>query len=601
MRESGRRAGSGLRIGGPLGLVVLLGAACGGPLPVGDPPDGGWDIWWADDASPPPRDDASPPPDDATPPPRDDATPPPDVPVGTCSGECDAHRYTACTCGGSDPCGWIGNGLCDDACNGVLPSGHFDDSADCAPPPVCGGECDAHRYSACTCGTGDPCGWRDNGICDVDACAGVAGPDFDDSADCAPPGELTYGVTSVYGDGLDASDGDVAASGLAGLGYRELFNDGGTSTSDLRTYLGRNDVTVLYHTGHGDSGLVLTTDGYLTLDQVTPGGIRVRNTIFATCLTLAYDWSAAFGATAETVLGYTNYSYDYVDNDVVDAMIPELRAGRSWIYTWYRANVVFDMLSDRWAGYVREGGSIVEYSARSGRRPSADLRDATWVELDGTATVLATAEVLADERTFGPSTTAVRVVLAAEPTSWVAPEGFAALGPGVGDADEAAAAAWTWLEAHGGVPADALPGTVLEVRRRDDAADPGSTVGWVVRLARSVAGLPVRGNLVAHHVALLVGPDGVVAESRFWPELAPEVVPEVAAASLTAGQAVRAAAAPLGRLAKGREVRLVGATPVWGTAGVHDGTGSRLVSAYALQTTQGFAVVVDAATGAPLL
>ena len=25
------------------------------------------------------------------------------MPVGTCSGECDAHRYTACTCGVADP------------------------------------------------------------------------------------------------------------------------------------------------------------------------------------------------------------------------------------------------------------------------------------------------------------------------------------------------------------------------------------------------------------------------------------------------------------------------------------------------------------------
>ena len=584
-------AGAAVRVVVLAWFGVGLGAACGGPLPVGDPPDGGWDSWWAEDGTPPP--------DDAWVPP-DDGTPPPDVPVGTCSGECDAHRYTACTCGGTDPCGWVGNGLCDDACNAVLPSGHFDDSADCAPPPVCGGDCDARRYTACSCGADDPCRWSGNGTCDRDACAAVAGTDFDDSADCATA-ELTYGVTAVYGDGLDASDADDAATVLRGLGYRALFDDRSATTADLRSYLGRTDLTVLYHTGHGDSGIVLTTDGYLTVSHVSPGGIRARNTIFATCLTLRDSWTGTFGSTAETVLGYTNYSYDYLDNDVVDAMAAQLRAGRSWIYTWYQANVVFDMLSDRWAGYVREGGTIVEYSARSGRRPSADLADATWVAPAGTERVLATTELLADVRTFGPAATSVRVLRADAPTAWVAAEGFGALGEGVGDEASAAAAARAWLAERGGEPEGAVPGTVLAVRLRRDAADPGTTVGWVVRLARTAAGLPVRGNLVAHHVALLVGPDGVVAASRFWPELAVEPAAADAAAVLTVADAVRAAAEPLAQVVKGSEVRLTGATPVWGTTGVHDGAGARLVPAYALHTVAGFSVVVDAATGAPLL
>lgn len=57
-------------------------------------------------------------------------------PAGPCNGECTAGDnnnglYTACTCGPDDPCGWGGDGYCDqDACMDVV-SEMFDDSADC--------------------------------------------------------------------------------------------------------------------------------------------------------------------------------------------------------------------------------------------------------------------------------------------------------------------------------------------------------------------------------------------------------------------------------------------------------------------------------------
>ncbi|MCK7502679.1 MAG: hypothetical protein MZV70_00330 [Desulfobacterales bacterium] len=102
-------------------------------------------------------------------------------------------------------------------------------------------------------------------------------------------------------------------------------------------------------------------------------------------------------------------------------------------YTWYQANVVFDMLSDRWAGYVREGGTIVEYPARTGRRASADRADATWVALAGAERVPATTELLADARTFGPAATAVRGNESGSADLLGRAEGFGALGAGVGD------------------------------------------------------------------------------------------------------------------------------------------------------------------------
>jgi hypothetical protein len=144
-----------------------------------------------------------------------------------------------------------------------------------------------------------------------------------------------------------------------------------------------------------------------------------------------------------------------------------------------------------------------------------------------------------------------------------------------------------------------VPGMPVAVLRRVGETDPGVVVGWLVRYVREAAGLPVRGNLLEHHVAVLVGPSGVVSVSRFWPSLAVDEGTAEAEAVLPVSDAVRAAAGPLARAVKGAEVRLVGATPVYGTRGRRAGAGP-LVPAYALRTTQGFSIVVDAATGEPL-
>lgn len=48
-----------------------------------------------------------------------------------CGGACGLGQRDSCTCQAIDPCGWRANGVCDDACRGVLPGGHFDDLADC--------------------------------------------------------------------------------------------------------------------------------------------------------------------------------------------------------------------------------------------------------------------------------------------------------------------------------------------------------------------------------------------------------------------------------------------------------------------------------------
>ena len=78
-------------------------------------------------------------------------------PDSDCSAECGEPRYAACSCAPSDPCGWRGDGFCDDGCQRF--ASRFDDAADCntqppqpppapppapppTPPPECGPEID---------------------------------------------------------------------------------------------------------------------------------------------------------------------------------------------------------------------------------------------------------------------------------------------------------------------------------------------------------------------------------------------------------------------------------------------------------------------------
>jgi hypothetical protein len=104
------------------------------------------------------------------------------APPQVCNGECTANLYSACTCAAGDPCGWLGDGVCDSFCTANFPSNHLDDFTDCAA--ACASDCQNLLYSACTCASVDPCNWQNDGVCD-DTCAQSFPADhFDDPLDC---------------------------------------------------------------------------------------------------------------------------------------------------------------------------------------------------------------------------------------------------------------------------------------------------------------------------------------------------------------------------------------------------------------------------------
>ncbi|MBI5491156.1 MAG: hypothetical protein HY905_27740 [Deltaproteobacteria bacterium] len=513
----------------------------------------------------------------------------------TCGDQCLRGEHTACTCDPADPCGWARNRACDaPACAEATAGPTFDDSIDCT-----GGACDRgcarYEHDACTCDPADPCGWSYDGYCDAPACRlAVSGSRFDDAEDCGgPPAALTFIATAVD-DGLDNTDFDVFAQGFRRLGYRWLVRDADVNTAELAGYLGLG-VTFLYHTGHGFPGGAATADGAITAADLS-GAVAARHTIWATCLTLAEPWASAFGPTAESVLGYTDVSFDLADDEVARLFAESIGRGSTPMFAWYEANVPVSGLADRWAGAVREGAEIVEYSARSGRLPlrrwSPGPDFATWVPLDAAGRVLVSADLLDTATPFDGPAAARASREPAESVVGGISEAWSTLGPGVGSSTDAIATAESFLaEARGGTPAGATLDLVAAVEARRDGGA-AQVVGWVVRWSRTFAGLPVRGNGAADHVAVLVGRDGVAAWSWWWPETA-TWTEDAGAGVLDAAGALRLAAEDLGRAAKG-DVRLFAAEPVWGTGGP---AAPDLVPAWRYVGDDGLEVVLDAVTG----
>lgn len=518
--------------------------------------------------------------------------------ANVCAGACQQAQYTTCSCGAADPCNWADDGTCDANCAQVLATGAFDDSADCGGPPpppanACDGTCGNGVHDACTCAASDPCGRAGNATCDQSACAALLGAGaFNDSADCggwdpSPAGDETFSLSAVA-DNLDPGDLGPVASGMAGLGFAQALRDDDVSSAELGSALGRSS-TFHYHTGHGDVGMVYTADGAYDAGD---SSINVRHTVFATCLTLqSYSWQSAIGAAAQSLFGYTEVSYDYTDDQVAADMMSALGDGKGFVQAWYLANASQSTLSDRWAAYVREGSSIVEYSARVAMAPANTMAlGQPTVALDPLGVVRGLPPLLADHRRFPANPRPLSDDAASVPHARELAAGrWSLLADGSCDAKRARDRARAFLlQRLGSWPAGAELDRVVPVLSSRDGG-PVRVAGQLVLFKRMLGGLPLRGNGVADHLGVLIAERGVVAWTAEWPQRRIEPSPEP---ELDVASALQLAAPELARAAKG-PVRIVGASAVWGVA-----AGSEtLVPAFALQTDSGQQVVVDARSG----
>jgi hypothetical protein len=419
---------------------------------------------------------------------------------------------------------------------------------------------------------------------------------FDDRHDCAQAeeGELTYAVTAVL-DNLDINDYEIMADGLTALGYGERHRNRNVSSSELTRYLQDPSINTLYHTGHGTRGRVATATYQVTVTSLT---FAARHVIFATCLTLYPDrtiWESVMGPHSRTVLGYTQESLDFTDDRVAQNYVDRLGDGHQQIQAWMLAHQGLGSLIDRWAGYARVDGRVVEYSARSGNNPAATPRR-SYVELGAGGGIFVARELL--ERNEPGTQPLLRAVTSADAAVPVAPPrlGLSTLSPVPFTALDAQRRGETWLRSRGELPHDALFDRVVTVQRRGPEDSAPQVVGYIVRYLQQLDGTPLRSNGEEPHLTVLVDQSAVTLLSRRWPEVTVLGDDDVDGL-LPVSDAVLLAAEDIRHSFKGDELHLFDAEAVYGAP---RSDSDELVPAYLLHTVEGQSIVVHAATGAPL-
>ncbi len=392
---------------------------------------------------------------------------------------------------------------------------------------------------------------------------------------------------------LDNKDMNIMANGLNRLGYQlKVFNDDVTPT-ELSAVLAK-PLDLLYHTGHGESGQLLTDGGNVTLSTLK---INVKNAILATCTTLAdTSLKSSMGPTAEVLMGYTDSSFDDLDNLVAEEYVKEIEGGKKHLQAWYLANITHNRLADRWISYAREpknNSLVVEYSARSNQVPKAAL-SVDWLTLKGAEIVRVASSLMDAPAGFVKAPAIVDILEQETVQTEFFRDGFPTESVGALTAAQASAIAEKWLLQRDLFPEDAVLDQTIPLRS-DDGSGP-ETVGYVLIYGRKLDGLSIKSNRVSPHIAVAVDSETVFSVSRYWPRLAASKGSTAEpTAFLPLGEAISRSAGRIASVLKGKPLDLLESHPVYGirtSAG-----GEKLVPAYALTGTNGATFVVDAVTG----
>jgi hypothetical protein len=299
-------------------------------------------------------------------------------------------------------------------------------------------------------------------------------------------------------------------------------------------------------------------------------------------------------SSCNNLLGYTNYSYDSIDDTIVEKFAAAVKSGNSIIQAWYTSNTAVSYLSDRWCGYVRENNSIVEYSARTGSTPKTTVSSFKTMDAKGTVKVATT--LLADNSNYDSnffkirnSEIKVKGVKTHDAKFYKKAAEF--LPKVVQGRDQAVSIANNWMS--GSLPVDAKQESVTQIIVTQ-ASGATKVVGQVVRYTRYVDGLAVRSNGPEDHLAVLVNSNSVAAVSKLWPALEVKSKPGAIPYGkiLTLSQAIQKAGPNIARIIKAKSIAIIAANPCYGTT--KSGT---IVPAYELIDSKGGRIIINAMTG----
>ncbi|MCP4745046.1 MAG: hypothetical protein GY874_02740, partial [Desulfobacteraceae bacterium] len=484
---------------------------------------------------------------------------------------------------------------------------------DCNTGPECDPNCDCdpdceEPPEPCDCNTGPEC--DPNCDCDPDCeeppepCDCNTGPECDPNCDCDPdcdsdptptPGDLSYILTAVQ-DGLNIDDYTMMDDGLKELKYSEVTADRDVSKDSLINYL-TQDITMLYHTGHGGPGFVATSgSGGLKTGDLTPGKVIAENVIWATCSTNNDDsWKDAFSDNANTIAGYTKSSFDGTDETVVKNYIKYLSEDYDFATAWYMSNDSINSLSDRWSVFAREGENVVEYSAESNNTPREIKSELVPVDEDGKLEIAE--DVLNNGSDYSNAYGRVYMYAGAQ-SSLGNKKGIRRLKRTSLDRKNAIVKGKAYLKDIGEMRSSMVLDKTYPIKSRKDDDAQLKTVGWVTRYSMITPnGLAVRSNSAEPHKTItLTGDSEVVTASIFWPEIKIEKDSETYDV-LTPGQAIEIAKEKILSRIKQGPVRIASVEPVYGIGEKGARKAHNLVPCYGYYTSDGLCFVVNAVTG----
>jgi len=397
-------------------------------------------------------------------------------------------------------------------------------------------------------------------------------------------------VISWVNDGLSPNDGIIFGNGLISRGYSEIARNTNVTVSDLNSYFTRGDLGFVYHTGHGNVGSIACSNGTLTVSAAST--LNATNITVATCLTMdSRAWMNKFGLT-EHLMGYTNYSYDNIDDQVCYDMLTGLDAGKNWARIWYESNIDKSYLYDRWLVYKKQNGVVTEYSAENGVIPLS--LGGNYTSYSGkSGDVNISEKILSEEIDFTSKFSEFNNVSVNNDYVISSSEFFTDNDEFLSNTEiskeEAIGIAEKWISENGVLPSEAVLESVNPVKAYTQA-DGDKIIGYEIRYARVINDLKVRTNSTAEYISVLVNDGKVVHNGMNWSNINLEKSSDKMKL-VPVSKAVRTAAEHLSSILKGGNVTFVNINPCYALC---DGN---LTPAYELVADDGGYVVINALTG----
>ncbi|MDD5090145.1 MAG: hypothetical protein PHQ23_04435, partial [Candidatus Wallbacteria bacterium] len=327
---------------------------------------------------------------------------------------------------------------------------------------------------------------------------------------------------------VDPQDADIFQSRMKANGYTldKRYDDGQISLSSFNP---ESDVDFVYNASHGSDYYICFAGGSGGMDGGQFTGAKVKHLVTASCDTVSSRWKghSGFSSSLITVLGYHLVCYNDCAHhaaksfaDSISGLDPSGDAS-AFVEAWKKANTSFDTHASRaWAAVTKSG-----YSSGAGADTSTDSNSDwdwnwdQWAMVCGQDVsrakgadlpmIVAAPENSGSAKSFRGALKNVSMSSGARHVEFrdsAVPCAF--------DKDFALGQAIEFIEANGGLPADAQLYAIVPIVHQEFGGSE-SVINYVVSFKRIFNGLEISGR-TGDCINVLIGSEGVVSYSRLW-------------------------------------------------------------------------------------